>query len=210
MRMQSNEASRLAQLADLMAKASAAAAQARADLKRAERRVDRADDAYSELREAYDHERLKLWGSSPDVAELLASDGSSAFYDAGKALAESMGLGFGMKWADVNQTVLHVRLNRGQSGEVERAEAAVRYFAPFVKSKAGVKRFSVQHHEGGDFAVELRFSVKTGAAKVARSHFGMDREVLSFKTLTEALRHIEQHHWLEDIIEMPEGQTLLT
>jgi hypothetical protein len=37
-----------------------------------------------------------------------------AFYNAGRELAESYGLGWGMKWPDTNQTALHIRLNRGE------------------------------------------------------------------------------------------------
>lgn len=209
MQMQTKDAGRLAELAARMAQASAKASEARADLKKAERRSDRADEAVAALRDEYDRERLRLWGDSPDVAALLAPDGSMCLYYAGQALAESRGLGFGMQWADTKQTVLHVRLNRGESGAVERAASAIRYFEPFVKAKAGLKRFGVQHRESGDFALELHYSPKSGAAKLIRMHLGFQDSAQPFQTLDQALRHIEAHHWIEDIIDMPAGQELL-
>lgn len=209
MQMQKNDAGRLADLAARMAQASAKASEARAELKKAERRSERADEAVAALRQEYDQERLRLWGDSPDVAALLAPEGSMCLYYAGQALAESRGLGFGMQWADTKQTVLHVRLNRGEAGAVERAAAAVRYFAPFVKAKAGMKRFGVQHRESGDFALELRYSSKSGAAQLVRMRHGFEDSSQSFQSLEQALRHIEAHHWIEDIIDMPAGQVLL-
>lgn len=210
MQMLTKDAGRLAELAARMAQASAKASEARAELKKAERRSDRADEAVAALRDEYDRERLRLWGNSPDVAELLAPDGSMCLYYAGQALAESRGLGFGMQWSDTKQTVLHVRLNRGEAGAVERTAAAVRYFLPYVKAKAGVKRFAVQHRESGEFALELHLAPKSGTAKIVRMRMGFEDSTQSFQSLEQALRHIEAHHWIEDIIDMPAGQELLT
>jgi hypothetical protein len=209
MQMQSSQAGRLAELAARMAQATAKAAEARAELKKAERRSERADEAVSALREEYDRERLRLWGDQPDVAALLESEGSMCLYHAGQALAEAYGLGFGMQWGDTKQIVLHVRLNRGEAGALARAAAAVRYFAPFVKPKAGMRRFGVQHRESGDFGLELRYSTKTGLARVGRLHFGQEDETHPFESLEQALRHIEAHHWIEDILDMPAEQQLL-
>lgn len=209
MQIQSKDAGRLSELAARMAQASAKASEARAELKKAERRSERADDEVATLRDEYDRERLRLWGDSPDVAALLAPEGSMVLYYAGQTLAESRGLGFGMQWADTKQTVLHVRLNRGEAGAVERAAAAVRYFAPFIKAKAGMKRFGVQHRESSDFALELRYSPKSGTAHIVRMHHGFEDGKQTFQSLEEALRHIEAHHWLEDIIDMPAGHELL-
>jgi hypothetical protein len=209
MQIQNEQAGRLAELAASLAQASAKASEAKAELKRAERRCERADAVVSALREEYDQERLRLWGSSPDVAALLEPNGSMSLYYAGQELAEAHGLGFGMQWADTKQTVLHIRLNRGEFGAVEKASSAVRYFAPFVKSKGGLKRFGVHHRESGEFAVELRYAPKSGAAKVIRMRYGHEDSVMSFETLEHALRHIEEHHWIEDIIDMPAGQKLL-
>lgn len=208
MHIQVEDSTRLAQLAAKLAEARAKATEAEADLKKAERRAERASDAVASLREEYDHERLRLWGSKPDVAALLASDGSTAFYNAGLALAEAFGLGWGMKWSDTDQTVLHIRLNRGDAGAVERAKAAVLHFAPFIKAKKGLARFGVQHHASSDFAVELRYSPKTGRAHVGRLHFGQDDGAQSFASLDAALAYVQEHHWLEDFIDMP-GATLL-
>ena len=199
----------LAKLAAEVALASGKAAEAQKALEKAERRRDRADDHLAALREEYDRERLRVWGSTPDVAELLAPGGSTTFYEAGNALAEGYGLGFGMLWADTKQLVLHVRLNRGEAGAVERAEAAVRFFAPHVKSKDGWKRFGVQHREAGEFAVELRYSQARGTARVVRLPFGEDDSQLGFKSLADALRHIQQTHWIEDIYELGPGMALL-
>jgi len=199
----------LAQLAAKLAQARAKATEAKAELKRVERRAGRADDAVAELLEDYDHERLRLWGSSPDVAALLASEGSMAFHYAGEALAGAYGLGWGLTWADTKQTVLHVRLNRGEMSAVERTKAAVLHFAPFIKPKMGFVRFGVQHHESSDFAVELHYSPKTGAAQVVRMHFGQEEGAQSFRTVDAALSHIQENHWLEDFIDMPGATVLL-
>lgn len=208
MQIMTEDSSRLADLAARLAQARAKATLARDELKKAERRAERADDAAAAAREAYDVERLRLWGSKPDVAALLSSDGSMAFHYAGEALAEAYGLGWGMRWSDAKQTVLHLRLNRGDEGAIARAKAGVLFFAPFVKTKKGMARFAVQHHEISDFAVELRYSPKSGAAQVGRLHYCQDDGVLSFKSLDAALAHIQEHHWLEEFIEMP-GATLL-
>lgn len=199
----------LAQLASKIAQARTKATEAKSELKKAERRADRAADVVATLQEAYDHERLRLWGANPDVAALLESEGSMAFHYAGEALAGAYGLGWGMKWADTNQTVLHVRLNRGELGAVQRSKAAVLHFAPFIKPKKGYVRFGVQHHESSEFAIELRYSLKTGAAQVDRLHLGHKDGVQSFKTLDAALAHIQENHWLEDFIEMPGATVLL-
>jgi len=209
MQMQTEDSARLAQLAAKLAQARAKASEAEADLKKAQRRVERADDVASALRAEYDQERLRLWGSKPDVAELLNSEGSMVFYYAGEALAEAYGLGWGMKWGDTNQTVLHVRLNRGEIGAIERAKSAVLFFAPYIKAKRGWTRFGVQHRESSDFALELRYSTKTGAAKIGRLHFGQEEGAYSFVSLEAALLHIQEHHWIEDIIDIPSGQALL-
>ena len=209
MQIQTEDAARLARLAAKLAQARAKAFEAESHLKQVQRRADRASDMVAALRNEYDQERLRLWGASPDVAALLETEGSMAFYYAGEALAKSFGLGWGMKWGDTNQQVLHIRMNRGERGAVERARVAVLFFAPFIKAKKGLKRFGVQHHEGGEFAVELRYSMKTGGAQVGRLHFGQDDGVQTFTSLDDALAHIQENHWVEDIIEMPEGQALL-
>lgn len=211
MQIQTKDASRLSKLAAQMAQASAKASEARAALEKAEQRCDRADEAVAALREEYDHERLRLWGDSPDIGELLSSDGSMALFQAAQALAEAHGLGFGSRWSDTKQSVLHVQLNRGENGAVERTAAALRYFAPYVKAAPGKSRirFGVRHRESSDFAIELQYSRKTGAAKVVRLHLGFEDGSQSFGTLEEALRHIEAHHWVEDVIDMPEGMQLL-
>jgi hypothetical protein len=209
MQVQTENTERLAQLAAQLAQARVKASAAEAELKKAQRRVDRADELVSAIRAEYDQERLRLWGANPDVAELLNSEGSMVLYYAGEALAEAYGLGWGMRWADTNQTVLHVRLNRGELGAVERAKAAVLFFAPYVKHKKGMARFGVHHHEVSDFGVELRYSMKTGAAQVGRLHFGQEDGAHSFVSLEDALRHIQEHHWVEDIIDMPARQALL-
>ena len=208
--MQTEESDRLGRLATKLAQAQAKATEAEAELKKAERRAERASEIVSALREEYDQERLRLWGSTPDVAELLTSNGSMAFYYAGEALAKAHGLGWGMRWGDTNQTVLHIELNRAEAGAIERTKAAVLNFAPFVKGgKSRLKRFGVRHHEMGDFAVELRYCVKTGAAKVVRLLFGREDDVKSFATLEAALLNIQEQHWVEDIIDMPATNTLL-
>ncbi len=209
MQIDAEGAGRLAKLAAEVALASAKAAEAQAAVDKAERGRDRADDHLATLREEYDRERLRLWGSTPDVTALLAPGGSTTFYEAAQALAEAYGLGFGMLWADTKQLVLHVRLNRGEAGAVERAEAGVRFFAPHVKPKGGWKRFGVQHREAGEFAVELRYSQARGTARVVRMHFGQEDSQLGFKSLAEALRHIQATHWVDDIYELGPGMALL-
>jgi len=174
-----------------------------------QRRAERANELVTALSEEYDQERLRLWGSTPDVAALLEPDGSMTLFYAGEALAEAYGLGWGMKWGDTNQRVLYLRLNRGEFGAMERAKAAVLYFAPFIKATQGMKRFGVNHHESGEFAVELRYSRKTGAAQVGRLHCGQEDGEQGFPTLEAALLHIQEHHWVEDIIEMQSATALL-
>lgn len=82
----------LAQLASKIAQARAKATEVKSELKKAERRADRAADVVATLQEAYDHERLRLWGAKPDVAALLESGGSMAFHYAGEALAGAAAL----------------------------------------------------------------------------------------------------------------------
>lgn len=210
MQIQDNKTGRLAEMEVRLAQARVKAANARVELKKAERRSDRADEAVAAWRHVYDIERLRLWGDQPDVAALLESDGSMALYTAGQELAVACGLGWGMKWGDTNQTVLHIRLNRGEAGGVDRAKTAVLYFAPFIKTKEGLKRFGVHHRELSDFAVELRYSMKTGAAQVVRLHYGREDNAQSFTTLEGALTYIQEHHWIEDIIEMQTSSAMLT
>lgn len=200
--IQTENSSKLAQLAAQLAEARARAAQAQAELKKAERRAERADGDVADLLEEYDRERLRMWGDRPDVAALLASDGSGVFRQAAEALAGAYGLGLGMAWSDTGQSVLHLQLNRGDADAVLRAKQAVLFFAPYVRPKRGIVRFSVQHHESGDFAVELRYSPKTGGAHVRRLHCGMELDTQSFKTLEEALGHIGENHWFEDVIDV--------
>jgi hypothetical protein len=184
-------------------------AEARADLRKAERRCERADDSLAALRCEYDHERLKLWGANPDVSALLDVDCSSVLYEAARALAEAYGMGFGMRWADIDQHVLHLLINRGEDGALERAEAAVRFFAPHVVAKRGWRRFGVQHRESGEFGLELRYSSSRGTARLVRMHYGVQDSQIAFKSLADALRHIQEHHWIEDIYELELGTALL-
>ena len=81
--IQTGQAGRLADLAVQLAQATAKAAEARAELKKAERRSDRADEAVAAISYEYDLERLRLWGDSPDVAVLLVPGGSMCLYYAG-------------------------------------------------------------------------------------------------------------------------------
>ncbi len=203
------DTARLAELASKLAQARAKSTESEAELKKAERRAERAADAVSALREEYDQERLRLWGSKPDIAALLESEGSMVFYYAGEAMADAFGLGWGLTWSDTKQRVLHIRLNRGEVGVVEKAMAAVLYFAPFIKAKKGMKRFGVYHNESGDFAVELRYSMKTGAAHIVRMHLGREDGATTFHSLRAALLHIQENHWVEDIIEMQQATALL-
>lgn len=209
MHIQTERTSRLADLAVQLAQATARAAEARAELKKAERRSDRADDEVAAISHEYDLERLRLWGDSPDVAVLLAPGGSMCLYYAGEALAKAYGLGWGMQWADTKQTVLYVQLNRGEEGAVQRAATGVRFFAPYVKPKNGMVRFGVRHRESSDFALELRWSRKSGLAKIVRMRHGFEDGVQPFPSLEDALRYIEAEHWIEDIIDLPAGQELL-
>lgn len=206
--IQTGQAGRLAELAVQLAQATAKAAEARAELKKAERRSDRADEAVTAISHEYDLERLRLWGDSPDVAVLLAPGGSMCLYYAGEALAKAHGLGWGMQWADTKQTVLYVQLNRGEEGAVQRAAAGVRFFA-LGKPKNGMVRFGVRHRESSDFALELRWSRKSGVAKIVRMRHGFEDGVQPFPSLEDALRYIEAEHWIEDIIDLPAGQELL-
>jgi hypothetical protein len=209
MKLQHGNADRLASLAARLAQASAKAAEAQAELKKAERRCERSDATVSALREEYDQERLRLWGNTPDVGALLEPNGSTTFYYAAQALAELHGLGHGMQWADTKQAVLHIRVNRGDAEAIAKTAAAVRYFAPFIKGKGSMKRFGVQHHESGEFALELRYAPKSDSAQIVRMCHGSEDSKESFASLNQALQHLAQHHWLEDIFEMEARTPLL-
>lgn len=210
MHMQAHQdTARLAELASKLAQARAKSTEAEAELKKAERRAERAGDTVSALREEYDQERLRLWGSKPDIAALLESDGSMTFHYAAEAIAEAYGLGLGLTWSDTKQKVLHVRMNRGEFGAVDRAKAAVLFFAPFIKARKGIKRFDINHHEGSDFAVELWYSIKTGEAQVVRMCFGQETGTQKFTTLDAALMHVQETHWVEEFIEMSSATTML-
>ena len=208
MQIQTGQTGRLAELAVQLAQATAKAAEARAELKKAERRSDQADKAVATSNRHYDLERLGLWGNSPDAAALLAPANSFGSFAAGKALAEAYGLGFGMRWADTKKIALHIRLKRGDAGAVERAAAAVRYFAPYAKLKNGLARFGVQHRDSDDFRLDLRCGVNSIGAAIDRiSRHSCDIQL--FGTLECALQHIQDNHWIEDIIDLPAGQELL-
>ena len=208
MQYKTDRTGRLADLTVQLAQATAKAAEARTELKKAELRRDQADKAVAAITREYDLERLGLWGNSPDISALLAPGNSLSSFAAGKALAESYGLGFGMRWADTKKTALHIRLKRGEAGAVERAAAAVRYFAPYAKLKNGLARFCVQHRDSDDFRLDLRCGVNSIGAAIDRiSRHSWDIQL--FSTLECALEHIRDNYWIEDIIDLPAGQELL-
>lgn len=196
--------SSLADLWKQLAKAEQKLAEATKELRIAERKEERASYVVSALREEIAMEQLRRWGSEPDLAELMASNGKStmAFYQALGAVAESKGFGIGGKWADTNQTVLGFGLNRSEIGAVERVAEGIRYFAPAMKTiKGGWVRFAVSHRESESCAWELRYSMKRGAAQLVRQVYCHEDQVLDFKSLNEALSHVEQHLWCENVID---------
>lgn len=209
MNLQTNDTTRLSKLSAKLVAARMAAAAASANLKKATRIADKADEVVSGLREEFDQERLRLWGAKPDIAAILEANASMTFYYAGEAMAEALGLGFGMAWSDTGQQVLHLKLNRGELGAVERAKAAVLFFAPYIKPKRGMARFGVRHKSSEDFAVELRYSVKTGGASVVRMTYGIEDQAQKFSTLDAALSHIQEHHWVEEFIEAVTAEAAL-
>lgn len=180
------------------------------ELRAAERKEERARDAVDSLREQISLVQLRIWGNDPDVAKLLAGDSGAVFYQAIGVLAESKGLGIGGQWADTKQVVLHIALNRGELGAVERVADGVRYFAPAVKRiPGGWARFSVRHRQMGECAWELLYSVKRNEARLVKQVYGSEEQRLDFATLEAALRHVEAHLWLEDIIDLA-PEALLT
>lgn len=178
------------------------AAVAQKELKAAERKAERAEAVCASLIEAIAVEQLRLWGDKPDLAALLDADGSMAFYQFLDRLTEIYGLGMSGGWLDTKQVVLHVRMNRGEIGTVDRAAKAIRYFAPAVKSiRGGWARFNVHHPNMDQCAWHLHYSVKRQNAQLVKQVFGRSVETLQFPSLEFALRHVEEHLFFEDIID---------
>lgn len=176
------------------------------DLKAAERRNERASEVVGGLREEIALETLRQWGDKPDLAALLdARASTTVFYRALTALAEDKGLFVGGMWGDTKQHAMRFGLNRSELGAVERIADAIRYFAPAMKSIKGVRggwvRFAVSHRDPERCAWELHFSPKKAGAQLARLTFGSIDEILPFTTLEAALRHVEEHLWLESVID---------
>lgn len=196
--------SNLTALCQQLDKAEQKLADANKELSSAERKADRASAVVSNLREAIALEKLRQWGSKPDLAELMTSDGKSTmvFYRALRALAESRGFHIGGKWADTNQTVLGFGLNRSEIGAVERIAEGIHYFAPAMKTiKGGWVRFAVSSPDSESCAWQLHYSKKRGNAQLLRMTFGYTDETLNFVNLNEALRYVEANLWVENIID---------
>ena len=69
--------------------------------------------------------------------------------------------------------------------------------------------FGVNHNESDNFAVEFWYSMSTNKARVIRLVYGREVETQEFLTLEAALTHIQENHWVEDVIEMESPVCLL-
>lgn len=193
---------RLAGLWKQLDKAELKLAEASKELRIAERKEKRASNAVSALREEISMEHIRRWGRSPDLAELMKAKGTTVFYSALGAIAESKGFHIGGIWSDTNQRVIGFGLNRGEIGAVERVADGIRYFAPAMETiKGGWVKFNVSHHDSESCAWELRYAKKGGNAQLVRMVHGYEDQTLDFKSLNEALRNIESHLWCENIID---------
>ena len=194
--------STLAALREKLGKAEQKLADAEKELSKAQRKADRAYEAAGDLRAQIDLERLRLWGSNPDLTELMEGDGSMVFYKALEAVAAAKGFYIGGKWMNTEQTVLRFGFNRSEIGAVERVAEGIRYFAPWMKTiKGGWVQFAVSSRDSESCAWSLRYSRVRGNAQLVREVWCLEDEVIVFKTLDEALRHIEENLWIEDIID---------
>lgn len=195
---------------DLLRRQLAAAQEQHAETQRAvraaERKEERAGSVVYSLREQLEMELLRSWGNQPDLKALLKKGGGGIFYEALSALAEVKGLHLWGEWCDTKEKVLRFGMNRGEIGAVARIADGIRYFAPAMKKReGGFAVFGVSHRDMEACAWELRYSVKTGQAHLVQLHYGHVEETLDFATLESALRHVEEHLWLESVIDqMPD------
>ena len=198
--------SKMASLRTQLDKAELKLAEAKKTLRAAERKEESASNTVYGLREDIALEQLRQWGNNPDLSALMESgrDSTMIFYQALGAIAEAYGFGISGHWADTNQTSLRFGLNRSEIGAIERIAQGILYFAPAmkpIKGAGGWVRFAVNHRESSSCAWELRYSKKNGATRLVRQVHGHIEETLDFKTLHEALRHVEQHLWCENVID---------
>lgn len=204
--MQTSLDSSMSALRRRLAQAELKLAIAKKEATQAQRKEDRASEVVRAVQEEIAWAQLRQWGSTPDLAELMRSDGTGGmvFYKALSAIAESWGLHVFGTWSDTKQLVLSFGLNRAEQGAVERLEKAINYFAPaMTRIKGGWVRFSVSHPQPEACAWELRYAPKSGCARLARLVYGADDSVLDFASLRGALEYVEQNLWLEDIIDAP-------
>lgn len=195
----------LATLFRQLEKAEHKLAQVNKELRNVERRAERADGNVRALRGQIAREKLRQWGSNPNLAELMEADSKSStmvFYLALEAVAASRGFGIGGMWADTKQTVLRFGLNRREIGGVERVASGIRFFAPSMRTiKGGWVRFAVTTRDSESCAWSLLYSKRRGAARLVRDVYGQQDQALDFDVLEEALRYVEAHLWHEDIVD---------
>ncbi|MEQ6436232.1 hypothetical protein V8Z74_14555 [Comamonas sp. w2-DMI] len=193
--------SRIEQLESQLHTAQQIHAAANADLRKAKRKADRAEENVKELKSQIAYARLEAWGDNPDLATLLDPRESSVLYEAAILLANRFGLCIYSTWADTNQLCLSFGMRRIEAGAVERLANGIRYFAPAIKRiKGGWARFLILSRED-DYAWHLRFSPVRGNAQVVKLSFNMECEVIDFVSLELALAHIEKNLWVANVID---------
>lgn len=172
------------------------------ELRRVQRNVDRADEDLLNIEYEIDVETIRSWGNTPDLAALLDGTRSSAFYQALESLAGRWGFNIWGQRYDTGQIGLHFGMDRAEIGGVERVAAGVRYFAPGMKSVKGKGcRFGLNTHDDENCAHELVYNKRTGKASVVKLTYAKDVESTDFAPLEDALRHIEQYLWCENVID---------
>lgn len=174
---------------------------AKAELRKAERKEDKADNKVRELKSQIAYAKLQSWGNNPDLSILLDSRESGVFYDATCELASHFGMGVYGKWSDTHQLNLTFGMSRSEAGAIERLAKGIRYFAPALKRiKGGWARFSVRTQQVG-CAWELQYSTVRMNARLVKLVYGSAQEEIEFTTLEAALAHIEEHLWVANVID---------
>lgn len=183
-------------------------AEANMELRRAQRKVDRAEGSLRDIEIEIDVETIRSWGNTPDIEALLDVSRSSVFYEALRAFAQQWGLDVWGQRLDTHQLGLSFALDRAEIGGIERVANAVKFFAPALKSGAnGCACFNIVTHKE-NCAHELRYRKRDGKSSVVRMFYGTDDEKKDFPSLEAALGYIEEHLWCENIIDSAEGLSL--
>lgn len=208
MAIQHQNQTRMAELMAQRTKIKKRLAEHKEELRRVQRNVDRADEALSNVEYEIDIETIRSWGSTPDLAALLDGTRSMAFYQALVALAEQRGFHVMGQSYKTGQVGLHFGMDRAGIGGVERVAEAIRYFAVGLKSVPGLGCCFGLVTQDEDCAYELAYNKHSGCAVVVKMAFGREQARTDFATLEDALRHVEKHHWCENVIDIDQGLVL--